>query len=354
MHRILASAAAMGLAAGPGFCQESKVTYPQTRTVDQVDDYHGTKVADPYRWLEDDVRVTKDVADWVAAQNKVTQRVPRARFRTRQRSRSGSPSCGTIEKLSAPASRTAASTSSRKNDGLQNQSVLYVQDSLDGEPAVLLDPNTLSKDGTVALAGFVPVGRRRSSPPTASPRPARDWQTWNVLDIATGKTLDDELKWIKFCGASLDEGRQGLLLQPLPGAGEGRRVPGAEREPEALLPPLGTPQSRRRARLRTARPPEVDRRRRRHRRRPLPRHHHRRRHHQPQGPHRLQGPGRTRTRRSIDLIDNHDNKCTFIGNDGPVFYFQTDVDAPKGQVIAIDTRKPEKANWKTIVPEAEG
>ena len=128
---------------------EEAMKYPATRRVDHVDDYHGTKVADPYRWLEDDVRKSNDVADWVAEQNKVSDAYLKS-IPERDVLQKKLTDLWNYEKFSAPfkAGRRYFYT---RNDGLQNQSVLYTMDSLEGEPRVLLDPNTWSKDGTVAL-----------------------------------------------------------------------------------------------------------------------------------------------------------------------------------------------------------
>src|SRR5438270_12520388 len=131
---------------------EGPLTYPDTRRVDHADDYHGTKVADPYRWLEDDVRKSKDVAEWVAAENKVTDAYLHA-IPQREAIQKRLTELWNYEKYSAPF-KIGGRYYFSKNDGLQNQSVLYVQDALDGEPHVLIDPNKWSKDGTVALAGL--------------------------------------------------------------------------------------------------------------------------------------------------------------------------------------------------------
>src|SRR5262245_26813979 len=132
--------------------KESKLKYPQTKTGDVTDDYHGTKVADPYRWLEDDVRKSKDVADWVEAQNKVTfaflESIPQ-----REPIRQRITDLYDYEKFSAPF-KVGGKYFFFKNDGLQNQNVLYVQESLDAEPRLLIDPNTWSKDGTIAMSGL--------------------------------------------------------------------------------------------------------------------------------------------------------------------------------------------------------
>src|SRR5262249_19727007 len=123
--------------------------YPNTRRGDQVDDYHGTKVEDPYRWLEADVRTSKEVADWVAAENEITSAYLKS-IPEREAIKKRITELWNYEKISSP-SRHGPRYVISKNNGLQNQSVLYTQETLDSEPKVLLDPNLWSKDGTVAL-----------------------------------------------------------------------------------------------------------------------------------------------------------------------------------------------------------
>src|SRR5688572_1734806 len=137
--------------------EPKKLSYPETKKGTVVDDYHGTKVADPYRWLEYDVRKSKDVADWVEAQNKVTfgllESVPE-----REAIKKRITDIYNYEKFSSPLLVAPVKIGGRyfftKNDGLQNQFVLYVQDSIDGDAKMLMDPNAWTKDGTVALAGL--------------------------------------------------------------------------------------------------------------------------------------------------------------------------------------------------------
>ncbi len=198
---------------------ENRLVYPETRRVEQVDVLHGVKVADPYRWLEQDVRNSKEVADWVAAENKITfgylEAIPQR------------------EKIRAPADRAlefrpifrGRERRGRyyflKNDGLQNQAVLYRLDKLDGEPKVLLDPNKWSKDGTIALQGvsfsddgkYAAYGRAEAG---------SDWATWRVMEIESGKILPEELKWTKFTRASWTKDGRGFFYsrfeEPQPGA----------------------------------------------------------------------------------------------------------------------------------------
>jgi prolyl oligopeptidase len=163
---IVLGGLAVGVAAAEG---TTGLQYPDTKRIDHTDTYHGVKVADPYRWLEDDVRKSSRWQDWVTAQNKVTfgnlKAIP-------ERDGIQRPSDRAVElrAILGPVQGRHAHFYTR-NDGLQNQSVLYVQESLDSEARVLIDPNTWSKDGTVALAGTAVSDDGKYSP-TASPRPA--------------------------------------------------------------------------------------------------------------------------------------------------------------------------------------
>lgn len=174
-----------------------KLAYPQARTVEQVDTYFGIRVPDPYRWLEDDN--STETAQWVEAENRVTyaylDKIP---FRNQMKER--------LEKLynypkySAPYRKNEHFLFS-KNDGLQNQSVLYIQRGLDGEPEVLIDPNKLSEDGTVRLGTFS-LSKDGKFAVVGISRSGSDWQEFGVMDMATRKHLSDKLEWIKFSGAA--------------------------------------------------------------------------------------------------------------------------------------------------------
>ncbi|MBX9581222.1 MAG: S9 family peptidase, partial [Gemmataceae bacterium] len=154
------------------------VKYPQTKAGDQVDDYHGTKVPDPYRWLEDDVRTSKDVAAWVEAENKVTEAYLNS-IPERKAIAKRITELWDYERYGTP-SKVGGRYFFSKNNGLQNQNVFYTQDTLDGPARVLLDPNTWSKDGTVALSGLAisDDGKYLAYGKAAS---GSDWNTWHVL-----------------------------------------------------------------------------------------------------------------------------------------------------------------------------
>ena len=319
------------------------------KKVDVVDTYHGQKVEDPYRWLEDDVRKSKEVADWVAAQNKVTEAYLNA-IPERDAIKKRITELYDFEKFSAP-TKIGGKYFFSRNTGLQNQFVLFVQDALDAEPRLLLDPNAWSKDGTVSLAGFVPSEDAKYAAYGRS-ESGSDWQTWGVLDVATGKPLSDELKWVKFSGASWTPDGKGFFYSRFPEPTGEAKFQATNENQTLYFHRLGTPQ---------ADDVLVYRR--------------------PDHPKWTVGGSVTEDGRYLiisisdgttsrkvritykdlfeplaaptDLIENHDNKFSFIENDGPVFYFRTENAAPKGRVIAIDTRKPAKKDWKTVVPEAK-
>lgn len=329
--------------------QEGRLTYPTTRKSDVVDTYHGTKVEDPYRWLENDVRTDKEVAEWVERQNEVTQAYLES-IPQREAIRKRITDLWNYEKFSAPF-KAGGQYFFFKNDGLQNQSVLYTQTSLDDEPRLLLDPNKLSKDGTVALSGFEPSDDGKYAAYGLA-EAGSDWNTWKVLDVASGEPLSDELKWIKFSGVSWTPDGKGFFYSRFPAPKDDETFQSLNVDMALYYHRIGTPQS---DDLLVYRRPD-----------------------HPtwtigagvseDGRYLVISVGDGTTSRKnrvvvkdlaeplampIDLIDNHDNKYSFVGNDGQLFYFRTEWKAPKGQVIAIDLRKPEPDNWKVIVPEAK-
>ncbi|RAK02711.1 prolyl oligopeptidase [Larkinella arboricola] len=177
--------------------QSNPITYPQTRRTDQIDDYHGTKVADPYRWLEDDRSAETEA--WVKAQNAVTfgylEQIPyRKQLENRLEQIINYP------RYSAPG-RKGEWFYFYKNDGLQNQSVLYRQKGLDGKPDVVIDPNKLAADGTTRLTSFS-LSKDGRYAAYALSKAGSDWQEIFVMDMQTLQTLPDKLEWVKFTGAA--------------------------------------------------------------------------------------------------------------------------------------------------------
>ncbi len=324
------------------------LTYPSTRRGDQVDTYHGVKVADPYRWLEEDVRKSKDVADWVEAENKVTSAYLKA-IPQREGIIKRLTELWNYERFSVPF-KLGGRYFYTRNDGLQNQAVLYTLDSLDAEPRVLIDPNTWSKDGTVAL-GSLSVSDDGKYLAYSVADAGSDWNTWRVLDITTGKPLGDEIKWVKFSGATWSKDNKGFFYSRYDEPQAGAQFQSLNLNQKVFYHRIGTPQSDDVLVYKRADHPdwgfstEVT-----------------------EDGHYLiitVWKGTDSKYRitykdlnepyslPVDLIENFDNDYSFVGNEGPIFYFKTDLNAPRGRLIAIDTRKPDKANWKEIIPQAK-
>jgi prolyl oligopeptidase len=327
---------------------DEPLQYPKTKRVDHVDDYHGVKVLDPYRWLEEDVRSSKEVAEWVEAENKVTEAYLKT-IPEREAIRKRLTELWNFERYSAPV-KAGKHYFYSKNDGLQNQSVLYVQGSLEGKPFVLIDPNTWSKDGTVALNGlsFSDDGKLVAYGVSEA---GSDWVTWSVLETATGKKLTDELKWTKFSDADWTPDNAGFFYTRYPEPKKGEKFQGLVFDAKLCYHKVGTPQSEDKIVYERPDHPDwgfgasvsedgkyvvittwkgTDRRYRVTYR-------------------DLKAP----QSKTVELIDNFDCKYVFLGNDDTTMYFQTDKDAPRGRIIAIDVTKPEPANWKEIIPQVK-
>ena len=214
-----------------------KLTYPETKRVEVVDDYFGTKVPDPYRWLEDDN--SPEVAAWVEAENKVTfaylDKIPyRAQVKDRLTKLLNYP------KYSSPNRRGEWFIFS-KNDGLQNQNVFYIQKGLDGAPELLLDPNKFSADGTSRLGAFSWSNGGKYIGYGIS-QGGSDWNELHVLDVATRKPLTDQLQWIKASGVSW-RGDEGFYYSRYPAPEKGRELTTKNEFQSVYYHKVGTPQT---------------------------------------------------------------------------------------------------------------
>jgi len=347
MTALLALALSIWLSgcSSPGGRSLARSAYPVTPRTNQVDDYHGTLVADPYRWLEDD-RAPETTA-WVERQNQLTfsylERIP-ARPAIKDRL----TQLWNYERFTVPYKRGGRYFYSR-NDGLQNQFVLLTAPSLDGPPTVLLDPNTLSSDGTVALSGMAVSedGRYLAYGLAAS---GSDWQEWRVRDVTTGKDLPDHLEWVKFSGASWTKDSRGFFYGRYDEPTPDQRLTKVNYYQKLYYHRVGTPQSA--DTLVYHRPDQkewgfaaavsedgrylvihinqgTD---------PKNRVYYR----------DLTAPESP----VVVLLDDFDASYQFIGNDGPVFWFLTDAQAPRGRIIAIDSRHPERNAWEELVPQS--
>lgn len=178
--------------AGPAPAEDLPVKYPATRRVDQVDEYHGQRVADPYRWLEDDVRNSSEVAEWIAAENRVSRAFLEG-IPERDAIQRRLTELWNFERFSPPW-KVAGRYFFSKNDGLQNQSVLYWSDRYDDAGRKLIDPNEWSKDGTIAL-GQTEVSDDGKLLAYARQEAGSDWSTIHMIEVETGRMLPDELRW---------------------------------------------------------------------------------------------------------------------------------------------------------------
>jgi len=320
------------------------LSYPSARKSDQVDDYHGVKVADPYRWLED--LDSEETRNWVEAENKLTfgflNEIP-ARSMFKQRI----TQLWNYERFGVPFHEGTNYFYSR-NSGLQNQAVIYTVTSLDGQPTLLLDPNTLSTDGTIALSGTAVSNDGKLMAYSLSSS-GSDWQEWKVRDIATGKDLPDSVKWVKFSGASWTPDSRGFFYSRYDEP-QGDSLKGTNYFQKLYYHKLGASQAE--DTLVYERPDQKD----------------------WLFDGRVTEDGRyaiitvfqgtdSKNRvyykdlqagdsQVVKLLDDFDAAYLFLGNSGTTFWFQTDLKSPRGKIVAIDVAKPERSNWKVLVPEA--
>jgi prolyl oligopeptidase len=319
--------------------------YPPARKSDQIDDYHGTKVADPYRWLED--LDSEETRNWVEAENKLSfgflASVP-ARNTIKERL----TKLWNYEKYGIPFKEGNRYFYTR-NSGLQNQAVLYTVTGLDAQPQMVLDPNTLSADGTVAVTGMQvsPDGKLLAYSLSAS---GSDWQEWKVRDVETTKDLSDHLKWVKFSGVSWSRDGKGFFYsrydEPkadmLKGTNYFQKVYyhqlGADQKQDVLV----YEQPDQKDWLFSGYVTE-------------------------DGNYLVitvfKGTDvksriyykdlKSKDSNVVKLLDDFDAAYTFIGNEGSRFWFQTDLQASRGKLIEIDTARPDRGNWKIVVPEGK-
>ena len=336
----------LGLVLIAGPLSAAALAYPETRKDSTVVDvYHGTEVKDPYRWLEDDNAA--ETKTWVAAENAVTDQFMKA-IPQRDEIRERLTKLWNFERLGLPEEQGGKWFFS-KNSGLQNQSVLYVADALDAEPRVLLDPNTMSKDGTVSLSQHQPSedGKLLAY---ATSGGGSDWLEIRVRDIATGKDLSDHLKWVKFSGMSWAKDSSGFYYSRYDAPTDGAALTQKNEFQKMYFHRIGEPQEKDTLVYERKDQPQWS-----------------------------IGGGVTEDgawlilqisqgsdpknrvfykslttpdAQVIELLPDGDADYRFIGNDGAEFYFMTDLDAPRYRVIAIDTRNPERKNWKEIIPQA--
>ncbi len=333
------------VAAAPLAAQRPSLTYPVTATVPHVDDYHGTKVADPFRWLEDDT--ASAVKAWVGQQNAVTfkylESIPyRGALLARLKELSNYP------RTSMPVRRKGWVWYSR-NSGLQNQSVYYIQRGLAGKSDVLIDPNTLTADGTTRVGGFEFDGAGKHLGYTLS-KAGSDWQEIHVMDPVTRRDLADQVRWVKVSGIAWYKSGFYYSRYPTP-ADTTKALSGVNENHQVFYHVLGTSQSQDRLVYADA-----------------------------SNPQRFHTASVTDDERFLILdisdrgkgadgnavwvrdltkadtawrkvVTGFDKQFSVIDNDGGALLVLTNASAPNRRVVRIDPAAPDAAHWKTVIPE---
>ncbi len=318
-----------------------QVKYPVTKKVDHVDDYFGTKIEDPYRWLEDEN--AEEVKEWVEEQNKVTfayfENIP---FREKIRQRV--TEVYNYPRYSSPF-RAGEYYFFYKNDGLQNQSVIYIQKGLDGKPEVFIDPNKLSPDGTIRI-GLVGFSNDNRYVAYSRSEAGSDWRELKVMEVESRKELSDHIQWVKFSGASWHG--NGFYYSGYDEPEEGQKLTARNKFQKIFYHKLGDPQEKD-----TLIYEDKD------------------------HPFRYKGVSVTEDEKYMFLSiseGTHGNELYYrdlslknmefqplikgfefdsyvIDNAGDKFLVYTNMDAPNCKVILMDPQDPGKENWQTIVPE---
>jgi prolyl oligopeptidase len=322
--------------------------YPEARRSEQVDVLHHTKIADPYRWMED--VDSAETRAWVAAQQALTRKYLDS-LPDRDRLLKRLTEAQNYDKHGIPR-RVAGRLFYTKKKGLQNQSVHYWRNEEEGsEEHLLLDANALSEDGTVSVSGTSISDDGRLFAYAIS-KSGSDWTSWRVRDVATGEDLPDELKWVKFSGATWAPDGSGFYYGRYDAPEEGGELKDTNLNQKLYFHTLGEPQVR--DRLVYARPD-----------------------HPKWGfnaditdderyliLHVWEGAGSKNAlfyqdrdagddSPFVELFADFDARYDVIGNNGPIWFVQTDRDAPKGRLLAVDLTKPEPENWRTLIPESE-
>ena len=323
------------------------IEYPETAAVEHVDLYHGVEVADPYRWLEDDIRESEDVDAWVEAQNEVTfaylDSIPERDIIEKRLTE-----LWDYERYGMPYKEGGLYYYSY-NDGLQNQNVVYVQKSLDADAELLIDPNTWSEDGTVAMASYFPSPDGRHVAYMIQDG-GSDWRQVRIIEVDGGALLDDELDWLKFTGLSWAKDGSGFYYSRYPETSDEEKFQSLNANHAVYFHRLGTTQDEDALVFNQPENPEwgyaasvTD-----------------------DGAHLVITVWKgTDNRYQIVhqdltvaddapefLIEGFDHDFSLVGNVGSELYFRTNKDAPRNRLIAIDVENPEPENWREVIPEA--
>lgn len=345
---LMAATALVACGKGNSIPATAGIQYPESKRMEHRDTYHGTEVADPYRWLEDDVRESEAVKQWVDRQNQVTfaylesieEREPiRARLQT----------LWNFKRYGLPRKEGGRYFYSY-NDGLQNQDVIYMQTALKDDSRLLIDPNTWSDDGTVALAGYYPDPAGKYIAYLVQDG-GSDWRSARVMDLENGILLDDKLEWLKFTGLSWASDGAGFYYSRYPETASEAKFQSLNKDQAVYFHRIGDRQPE--DLLVYSRPEQPD-----------------------------WGYGAVVTddgrylvitiwkgtddryqvvyqdlqaeaAEPIMLIEGFDFDYTLVGSLGPELYFRTNNGAPRGKLIAIDVGHPDAERWREVIPETK-
>lgn len=324
----------------------SMLKYPRTRRSDQVDDYHGQKIEDPYRWLEE--LDSEETQAWVTAQSQVTtaylEQLP-ARNKLRQRL----TKLWNFERYGLPQKHGNRYFFAR-NSGLENQNAVYWTEGLNGPTRLLLDPNTLSADGTVALANWV-ISENGKYMAYGIATAGSDWQEWKILEIDTGRTFAEKLQWVKFSRIAWTPDHLGFFYSRYDEPKPGEKFTGINHYHKLYYHRLGQPQSEDKLIYQRADEKEwgfdgeVS----------------------EDGKHLIISVWKGTARKNqlflkrldkadspvVELITGFDASYEYLAHDGDRILIQTDLDAPRRRVIAITNESSDRSTWQTVVPEQE-
>jgi prolyl oligopeptidase len=326
--------------------QGQSFDYPETKTVDSVEVYHGIRVPAPYQWMEDFDSTA--VQQWVERQNELTfgylEQIPeRERLRSRLRTLWDYPKYGVPQ-------REAGRLFYSKNKGLQDQDVMYVRPVDGGGSRVLFDPNQWSEDGTVSLSAFAP-GPNGEYVAYGTSEDGSDWKTLHVRELGTGEDLDDTIEWVKFSNPTWTPDGKGFYYGRYPAPKEGEKYEAQTKAQKIYHHEVGTPQSEDRLVYE-----------------------------RPDNPKLGFGTAVTHDGRYLliqvsegtsektelyvknlraddakvrPLVEGFDASYDFVGADGSTFYLQTNRDAPNRRIIVVNAENPDRSNWETVVSESE-
>ncbi|MGI9430478.1 MAG: prolyl oligopeptidase family serine peptidase [Bythopirellula sp.] len=329
--------------------KKSTWKYPETKRVDHVDTFHGVDVMDPYRWLEDDVRNSDEVAAWVELQSEYA-RAYLDKLPTLEMFRERLTKLWNYERFSVP-SKKAGKYFFYKNDGLQNQSMLYVADNYADDGRILIDPNAWSEDGTIAL-GLTKVSEDGKYLAYCRKESGSDWSTIYVMDIETGQDLDDKLLWTRWANIVWNADASGFYYTRYAEPEQGQQFQSSVTDPMCMFHRLGTPQAEDQLVYQI-----------------------------PEHPTRSFWLQRTDDDKHLvlsisestdpqnqvwwrpadapvdsawqPLIDDFENEFECVGNDGDRLFLMTDLDAPTKRVVAMDVTKPGRDSLHEVIPASQ-